>query len=130
MPAAEAPMEQAKQASVHPPWDERRSLRDIWRSLGPSRDGARSDGGRVSARAIYLGIAVIVAGACLVDTFSVAHDMARRGPYNFWLPLLWEATSGAMIIALLPLPRHGARIVGNVGNQPIQTTLLLLALAV
>jgi hypothetical protein len=123
-------MEHANQASVHQARDGRRFPRDIWRNLGLSGDRAGSNGGHVSTRAIYLGIAFIVAAACLVDTFSVAHDMARRGPYNIWLPLLWEATSGGMIIALLSLPRHGARIAGNVAIQPLKTTLLVLGLAV
>src|SRR6476660_1427089 len=123
-------MEQANQASVHPARDGRRSPRDIWRNLGPSGDHPRPNGGHVSTRAIYVGIAFIVAAACFVDTFSVAHDMARRGPYNFWLPLLWAATSGGTIIALLSLPRHSARIAGNVANRPMKTTMLVFALAV
>jgi len=82
------------------------------------------------SRPLLLPIALIIAGACLVDTFSVAHDMARGGPYHFWLPLPWEATSGGMIVALLLLPRPGARIAGNVADQLLKTTMLVLALAI
>jgi hypothetical protein len=60
----------------------------------------------------------------------MAHDIARRGgPYNFWLSLLLVTTSGEMIIALLSLARHGARIASKIASQPMKTTPLVLALA-
>ena len=130
MPVVKAPIEQANHASVHPGRDGWRSPRDRWRNLGPSGDRARFNGGCVSSRVIYVGIAFIVAVACLVESFSLAHDIARRGgSYNFWLSLLLVATSGVMIIALLSLPRHGARIASKIASQPMKTTMLVLTLA-
>jgi hypothetical protein len=93
-------------------------------------DSIRTCGRPVSFGPIYVGIALIVAGACFVDTFSLAHDMARRGAnYNFWLPLLWETTSGAVIIALLPLPRGGAILATTVLIRPAMAVVAIPALA-
>jgi LytTr DNA-binding domain len=130
MPVVKAPIEQANRASVHPARDGWRFPCDRWRNLGPSGDRAWFNGGCVSSRVVYVGIAFIVAVACLVETFSLAHDIARRGgPYNFGLSLLLVATSGAMIIALLSLPRHGARIASKIASQPMKTTMRVLAVA-
>lgn len=123
-------IEPAISASVQPMrdgWFNRRDQRFAGR---PDGDASWLGGERVPLRAIYIGVACIVAAACLVDTFSVAYDLARRGrAYNFWEPLVWEATSGAMIIALLALPRRAAIVAGAVAIRPLRAGLAVIALA-
>lgn len=55
-------------------------------------------------RLTYGLIALGTALTCLVNAFSTAHDLARLGrPAPFWQPLLWEATSGIVVVGLAPL---------------------------
>lgn len=46
----------------------------------------------------------------IVGAFSLGHDVTWRmgAPHNLWEPSLWEASSGIVVLALLPLPRTGA----------------------
>ncbi|MBL8570326.1 MAG: LytTR family transcriptional regulator [Phreatobacter sp.] len=68
-----------------------------------------TDGGAIRPsglplRLVYGLIALGTALTCLVNAFSTAHDLARLGrPVPFWQPLLWEATSGVVVVALTPL---------------------------
>ena len=83
----------------------------------PAWDGPASPGtsgiDRVTSgagRAIYAIIAVVVFAFALVNAFSAAYDAARRGgSYDLKLPLLWELTSGIVIMALAPLIDFGVR---------------------
>lgn len=64
----------------------------------------RRSAGRLPAWLPYLAIALGTALTCLVNAFSTAHDLARLGrTAPFWQPLLWEASSGVVILALAPL---------------------------
>jgi hypothetical protein len=122
-------MEQASQAPVHPARDEWRLRRDEWLGLGPggSQLGSR---GRVSIRAIYVGIAAIVVVSCLVNAFSAAYDLARLGrPHRYWEPFVWEASSAVVVIALLALPRYAAILAGSIARRPLRAGILGLGLA-
>jgi DNA-binding LytR/AlgR family response regulator len=128
--SAKAPIEPAITTSVQPARDGWFSRRDEPFAARPDGDARWPGGERVPLRAIYIGIACIVAAACLVETFSFAYDLARRGrPYDFWRALVLIATSGAMIIALLALPRHAAIAAGAVASRPLRTGLAVIALA-
>jgi hypothetical protein len=60
--------------------------------------------------AIYAIIAVVVFATTLVNAFSTAHDVARRGGvYDLGHPLFWELSSGVVILALVPLIEFGVR---------------------
>jgi DNA-binding LytR/AlgR family response regulator len=79
---------------------------------------------------VYAGVACIVIAACLINTFSVAYDLARRGrAYDFWEPLIWEASSGLLVIGLLALPRHAALTVDTVIIRPLRAGLTVAGLA-
>jgi DNA-binding LytR/AlgR family response regulator len=88
------------------------------------------NGGRVSIWVIYAGVALMIAGACLLNAFSVTYDLARVGrPRSLWEPLVWETTSAAMLIATLTLPRRGAILVGTLAKSPLAAALSILGLA-
>ncbi|RXT53481.1 hypothetical protein B6S44_16215 [Bosea sp. Tri-44] len=56
---------------------------------------------------LYLLIAAGTAATCAVNAFSTLHDFARYGrAVPFWQPVLWEASSGIVILALAPLVRR------------------------
>jgi DNA-binding LytR/AlgR family response regulator len=123
-------MEQATEGSVQPRRDGWSFGRDESQSVGP--DGAQNaaNGRCVSIRAIYIGIAIIVAAYGLVNALSVAYDLTRLGrPYRFWQPLVWEATSATLVIALLALPRHAAKLAAGIASRPLSSGFLLIGLA-
>jgi hypothetical protein len=49
---------------------------------------------------------------CSVSAFPTARDISWRlgAPHNLWEPALWNATSGIVVVALLPLIRRGAML--------------------
>ncbi len=61
-------------------------------------------------RAAYLLIGAVVMAFTLVDALSKAQEVSWRlaAPGNLWEPLLWNTTSGAVVLALLPLGRRAA----------------------
>lgn len=88
--------------------DEQPMLRDESQRAGTSGHAAVMNGGagRLTGRLPYLAIALGTALTCLVNAFSTAHDLARLGrAVPLWQPLLWEASSGVVILALAPLVR-------------------------
>jgi hypothetical protein len=114
-------------------------LRDEWfaprdEPPGVTADGAAartSGGGRcLSIGATYAIVGAVVLVANLVDTFSKAQDVSWRlgVPGNLWEPLLWEMTSAAVVLALLPLVRRAAVLV-RAGGRPVGIGLAVLALA-
>lgn len=92
-----------------------------------------TDGGAVRrpglpVRGVYALIALGTAAACLVNAFSTAHDLARLGrAVPFWQPLLWEASSAILIVALLPLARWIYRRGAGLGDRVALLVLLHLA---
>jgi DNA-binding LytR/AlgR family response regulator len=56
---------------------------------------------------IYAALALGTVLTCTVNALSTAHDLARLGrAMPFWQPVLWEATSGVVVVALAPLIRR------------------------
>lgn len=52
----------------------------------------------------YLAIALGTALTCFVNAFSTSHDLSRLGrAVPLWQPLLWEISSGVLVVALAPL---------------------------
>lgn len=63
----------------------------------------------LSRRSGYAIVVAVSIAFALVNAFSSAHDAQRLGAgYNLTLPLFWEFTSIAVIVALLPLIERGA----------------------
>jgi hypothetical protein len=126
----EAPMEQATEGSVHPKRDGWPFRRDETQGVGPDSAQNPTSGWRVSTPAIYAGVAVIVATACVVNAFSVSHDLARLGrPRRLWEPFVWEASSAIFIMALLALPRQAAKLAAVFAARPLRSGLSLIAFA-
>jgi hypothetical protein len=125
-------MEQATEGSVQPRRDGWLLRRDEWRGVGPDGASVATSGGcRVSIRAIYVGIAlIVVASTCLVNAFSVDYDLTRLGrPHRFWEPFIWEASSAILTIALLALPRQAVKLAAAIISRPLRSSLSLMGLA-
>jgi LytTr DNA-binding domain len=69
--------------------------------------------GRVPVRAVYAIATVMIVVSCALSGLSAAHDVSGRvgTPRNLWEPAMWEATSGLVIVALLPLVRFAALLI-------------------
>ncbi|MGE7469874.1 LytTR family DNA-binding domain-containing protein [Bosea sp. NPDC003192] len=81
-------------------------LRDESQRAGTSGGAAVTNGGasRLPGWLPYLAIALGTTATCLVNTFSTWHDLARLGrAVPLWQPLLWEISSGVLVVALAPL---------------------------
>jgi LytTr DNA-binding domain len=129
-PMIEAPMEQATQDSVQPPRDGWSFRRDEWQGAGAGGTDPGTNGWRLSIRSIYVGIAVIVATACLVNVFSVDYDLTRLGrPHRFWEPFVGAASSAVLVIALLALPRQAGALAAALASRPLRSGLSLIGLA-
>jgi DNA-binding LytR/AlgR family response regulator len=123
-------MEQATEGSVKPRRDRWSFQRDEWQGIGAGGADPATNGYRVSMRAIYVGVAIIVATACLVNAFSVGYDLARLGrPYRSWEPFVWEASSAAVISALLAFPRQAAKLAGGFSCHPVTSGISVIGLA-
>jgi len=103
----------APHPSVHGSWYERWSLRDRV-SSGPINGFAEgqpcAEDHHAWERVTYIVVASVVVGSCFVGTFTTAHDISWRlfGSGNLWEPAMWYATSGVVILALLPVARCAA----------------------
>lgn len=96
-------------------WDGWLRRRDEQAGARPSGSDLQSsgDGGGLAAHVVYaipVGIVVVV---CALNALSEARMVSGRlgSPHNFWEPAMWEATSGLVVVALLPLARLGARLI-------------------
>ena len=118
--------------SVQRRWGEWLRPRDEPSTRGTDSGIAQSGGeAQLSARKVYLvGILLIVLSA-VVGTFSSARDITWRltTPQNLWEPALWEATGNIVAIALLPLARYGASLIGSGRQRPLRLAFALVALA-
>jgi LytTr DNA-binding domain len=122
-------MEQAREGSVQPPRDGWSFQRDERQGVGPNGAAIAPSGSCVS-RAIYVGVAIVVATACLVNAFSVGYDLTRLGrAHRFWEPFVWEACSAILVIALLALPRQAAKLAAGLASRPLRSGLSLIGLA-
>jgi DNA-binding LytR/AlgR family response regulator len=123
-------MEQATEGTVKPRRDRWSFQCDEWLRVGATGTDPATSGWRVSMRAIYVGVAIIVATACLVNALSVDYDLTRLGrPHRWWEPLIWEASSAAVISALLVLPRQAAKLARGFSCHPVTLGLSLIGLA-
>jgi hypothetical protein len=61
-------------------------------------------------RATYLVVGGLIVASCVVGTFTSAHDISWRlfSSGNLWAPAMWYATSGVVVLALLPVARCAA----------------------
>jgi DNA-binding LytR/AlgR family response regulator len=127
-------IQQAARSPVQP-------LRDGWFRPRDEKPGARTSGGtswtegadrQLSVASVYAVAATLVAVSCLVGAFSNARDISWRlgSPHNLWEPALWEATSGIVIVALLPLIRRGATLFRAGAARPFTTGAALVALVI
>jgi LytTr DNA-binding domain len=81
-----------------------------WDETQPPGTNGTDRGTSGAGWAIYALIAAAVLATTLVNAFSAAHDAARRGGvYDLGRPLLWELSSGIVIVALVPLIEFGVR---------------------
>jgi len=133
MPVVKALIQLAVRSPVQWAWDGWFSPRDEAPAAGasgrlPPTGGAAT---RLSARAAYGIAGAVVVAAGLVDGFSKAQEVSWRlgAPGNLWEPLLWNATSCAVILALLPLVRRAAVLVRAGADRPFRIGLAVLALA-
>lgn len=123
-------MEQATENQVQPPRDQWSVWRDEWRAAGPGGAQAAASGWRLQAGAAYVGVAIMVAAACVVNAFSVADDLARLGlPHWYWEPFVWAASSAVLIIVLLVLPRRAAGLAAGLVSHPWRSSVLVTLLA-
>jgi len=74
---------------------------------------------------IYAILAVVVVAFGVVNALSAAHDAFRRdGHYELGLPLLWELTSVAVIVALAPLIAFGVERIRRTGQWWLRASWL------
>ena len=86
--------------------------------------------GRLSVRAVYGVVIALVAAATVANTFSGARDIAWRlgTPHNLWEPVLWNVTSGLVVVALLPVIRRAALLLTGDVKHPIVSVVAFVAL--
>jgi len=78
-------------------------------------------------RFIYAAVAAVAIVIGVVDAFSMADDIARRGGvYDLGKPLLWDMTSIAVIILLTPAL---LAIVRRIRREPLPAVRIALAIA-
>jgi len=108
---------------VEPVWDQERSPRDE-----PKPPGTSGLLGGISGDwFVYAGVAVVAVAIGIVNALSAADDIARRGgAYDVRTPLLWDMTSIAVIILLIPVL---LAIVRHIRREPALTTRIALAIA-
>ena len=86
--------------------------------------------GRLSVRAVYGVVIALVVAASVANTFSGARDIAWRlgTPHNLWEPVLWNVTSGLVVVALLPIIRRAALLLTGDVKHPIVSVVAFVAL--
>src|SRR5690348_11717422 len=89
---------------------DRPDAKPVWDQNTPPRDETRAAGtngwwpGTIGEDwLIYAGVSAVALIVGIVGALSTADDIARRsGVYDPWTPLLWDMTSIAVIIVLMP----------------------------
>jgi hypothetical protein len=108
---------------VEPVWDRQRSPRDEPQSPGTSG----WLGGMTGDWFIYVAVALVAVVIGVVNAFSMADDIARRGGvYDIRTPLLWDMTSIAVIILLIPVL---LAVVRRIRREPALVIRVALAVA-
>jgi hypothetical protein len=131
MSVVKALIQLADRRAVQRAWDGWFGPRDEPPRAAASGDGVRTGGGRFSPRAAYLLVGAIVTAFTLVDALSKAQEVSWRlgAPGNLWEPLLWNTTSGTIILALLPLARRAAVLARGGHGRWLAVALAALGLA-
>jgi hypothetical protein len=107
---------------VEPVWDGERSPRD---EPGPPGTSGLFRG-IVGDWFVYVAVAAVAIPIGIVNAFSMADDIARRGgTYDFRTPLLWEMTSVAVIMLLTPATLS---VVRRIRAEPRWVTAIALAI--
>lgn len=129
MNAVKTLIQQAVPAAVQRAWDGWFSPRDESPAARTSGAPAGTAGAR-RIRVAYAIVAAVVVAATLVDAFSKAQEVSWRlgAPGNLWEPMLWNFTSAALILALLPLVRRAAVLSRGGLDRPVRSGLVILAL--
>jgi LytTr DNA-binding domain len=105
----------ANQPSVQLRWDGWLRPRDELVGVRASGWDSRTSGADMrrplrTAYAVAIGMVVV---SCALSAMSEARDISWRlgTPHNLWEPAMWDATSGIVIIALLPLAQLAAALI-------------------
>lgn len=114
-------------------------VRDEWARPRDERPAAATSGGnwwtggadgRPSVRAVYGIVTCLVAAASVANAFSGARDIPWRlgTPHNLWEPMLWNLTSGVVVVALLPIVRRAAMLLKGGAVHPVAAGAAFVAL--
>src|SRR5690242_2156094 len=110
------------QSAAKPVWDQNTPPRDETRAAGTNGWWRGTIG---EDQRIYAWIAAVAVVIAVVGALSTADDIARRsGIYDPWTPLLWDMTSIAVIIVLMPVL---LAIVRRIRREPVLAIRLALA---
>ena len=122
----------AARDSVQPARDEWMRPRDEKPAAATSGGGRWTGGvdGRLSVHAIYGVVIGLVAAASVANAFSGARDIPWRlgEPHNLWEPMLWNLTSGVVVVALLPIVRCAANLLKGGVLHPVAAGAVFVAL--
>jgi len=113
--------------------------RDEWARPGDEKPAAATSGGswwtggadgRPSVHAVYGVVIGLVAAASVANAFSGARDIPWRlgAPQNLWEPMLWNLTSGVVVVALLPIVRRAAVLLKSGVMHPVAAWTAFVAL--
>lgn len=96
-------------------WDGWLRRRDESAAAETSGSNSKAGGGdrRLPLRMAYAIATGMVVVSCTLSAMSEARDVSWRlgTPHNLWEPAMWDATSGVVIIALLPLAHLAAALI-------------------
>ena len=122
----------ATRSSVQPARDEWVHPRDEQPAAATSGATWWSGGldGRLSVRGVYGVVIGLVVAASVANAFSGARDIPWRlgTPHNLWEPMLWNLTSGAVVVALLPIVRRAAILLKGGVMHPLAAGAAFVAL--
>jgi LytTr DNA-binding domain len=113
---------------------DRPAAKPVWDQNPPPRDETKPSGTSGWLRGmiggdwfIYAAVAAVAVAIGVVNSFSMADDIARRGGvYDVKTPLLWDMTSIAVIILLIPAL---LAIVRRIRREPVPAVRIALAIA-
>ena len=96
-------------------WDGWLRPRDELAAAATSGSASKAGGGdrRLPLRMAYAIATGMVIVSCTLSAMSEVRDVSWRlgAPHNLWEPAMWDATSGVVIIALLPLAQLAAALI-------------------
>lgn len=112
---------------------DRPAAKPVWDQNTPPRDETRAAGTSGWWRGtigedwlIYAGVSAVAVVIGVVGALSTADDIARRsGVYDPWTPLLWDMTSIAVIIVLMPAL---LAIVRRIRREPVLAIRIALVI--